>query len=190
MPTEKLPVPIDQGSNALMVIINRAANDPAFDVAKLDHLLQVKERWEKEEARKAFVSALTAFKSDPPEIFKNKTVSFKDVEYMYASLDNVSIAIGPSLSKHGLYHRGSIDRSDTWVKETCILMHIAGHSESLSMRSVSDQSGSKNAIQALGSTVKYLERYTLLALTGMAVQDQDDDDGAASSPPPPPILGP
>src|SRR5207245_959863 len=34
---------------------------------------------------------------------------------------------------------------------------------------------SKNAVQAVGSTVSYLQRYTLLAGTGMAAADQDDD---------------
>ena len=172
-------IPAEAGSNALMVIINRAVNDSAFDVAKLDHLLQVKERWDKDEARKAFAVALTEFKADPPQIFKNKTVSFKDTKYKHASLDEVSIAIGTSLSKFGLSHRWSVDQSEARIKVTCILMHNSGHSESLAMQCQSDQSGSKNPIQAIGSAVTYLERYTLLAITGMAVQDQDDDGQSA-----------
>ena len=35
--------------------------------------------------------------------------------------------------------------------------------------------GSKNAIQAIGSTVSYLCRYTLLCVTGLATSDPDDD---------------
>ena len=182
-------LPAGQGSNALMAIINRAANDPAFDVAKLEQLLSVRERWEKDEARKAFVEALTAFKANPPDIFRNKTVAFKDVKYKHASLDNVSIVIGTALSKYGLSHRWSVDQpADGRIKVTCVLMHSAGHSESVSMQSGADQSGSKNAIQALGSAVTYLERYTLLSATGMAVQDQDDD--GRGSEPAKPISGP
>jgi hypothetical protein len=44
-----------------------------------------------------------------------------------------------------------------------------------------DASGSKNAIQAIGSTISYLERYTLLALTGLATHDMDDDGQASES---------
>lgn len=183
------PAPAGQGSNALMAIINRAASDPAFDVAKLEQLLSVRERWEKDEARKAFVEALTAFKANPPDIFKNKTVAFSGTKYKHASLDNVSIAIGTALSKYGLSHRWSVDQpADGRIKVTCVLMHSAGHSESVSMQSGADQSGSKNAIQALGSAVTYLERYTLLSATGMAVQDQDDD--GRGSEPAKPIPGP
>ncbi len=188
VPTPTLPAVHASDSNALMSIIERAATDSNFDVAKLDALLAVKERWEKEEARKAFVSALTDFKADPPDIFKNKSVAFKDVRYSHASLDNVSIAIGTSLAKHGLSHRWDVEQKDGKVRVTCVLMHSAGHSERVSMEAGADQSGSKNAIQALGSTVTYLERYSLLSITGMAVQDQDDDGQTAE--PAKPIKGP
>lgn len=162
-------------SNSIMAIISRAATDPTFDVAKLDHLLAVKERWEKEEARKAFVSALNAFKADPPEIFKNKTVSFKDTKYKHASLDQVSISIASRLAEHNLSHRWNVEQREGQIKVTCVLMHSAGHSESVSLVAGADQSGSKNPIQSIGSTVTYLQRYSLLASTGMAVQDEDDD---------------
>lgn len=178
--------------NPIMALISRAATDPSFDVAKLEHLLQVKVQWEREEARKVFVTALTAFKADPPDIYKNKKVDFDTqkgkTSYKHASLDHVSIAIGTALSKHGLSHRWNVEQKDNLIKVTAVLMHNAGHSESLSMTAAADQSGSKNSIQALGSAVTYLERYTLLALTGMAVQDDDDGKGAApaAAPIPPP----
>jgi hypothetical protein len=50
-----------------------------------------------------------------------------------------------------------------------------GHSEETTLSAPSDTTGSKNPIQAIGSTITYLERYTLLALTGLATYDQDDD---------------
>jgi hypothetical protein len=51
-----------------------------------------------------------------------------------------------------------------------------GHSEEGAvLEGAPDTSGSKNSIQAVGSTVSYLERYTLLAATGLAAKDQDDD---------------
>jgi hypothetical protein len=42
-----------------------------------------------------------------------------------------------------------------------------------------DDSGNKNKIQQAGSTVTYLQRYTLLAVTGLSTQDQDDDGQGA-----------
>ena len=50
-----------------------------------------------------------------------------------------------------------------------------GHSEETTLKAPPDTSGSKNSIQAIGSTVTYLERYTLLAATGMAAAGMDND---------------
>jgi hypothetical protein len=55
-----------------------------------------------------------------------------------------------------------------------------GHSERTTLSATADTSGSKNSIQAIGSTVTYLQRYTLLAAVGLAAGG--DDDGQAASP--------
>ena len=171
----------EHGSVALMRLIERAAVSADFDVAKLEKLLDVKERWERNEARKAYVVALTAFKKAPPAVTKNKTVSFgsgdRGTSYDHATLDQVVGVIAPALSAHGLTHGWSASQSETVVSVTCILTHEMGHSESVTLSAPADNSGSKNPIQAIASAVTYLERYTLLAITGLATMDQDDDDG-------------
>ncbi len=43
-----------------------------------------------------------------------------------------------------------------------------------------DNSGGKNSIQAIGSAVTYLQRYTLLLLCGLAAHEHDD--GASFEP--------
>ena len=50
-----------------------------------------------------------------------------------------------------------------------------GYSESTELTADSDTSGTKNSIQAMGSTITYLQRYTLLSLTGLATHEQDTD---------------
>jgi hypothetical protein len=171
---------VDQSSTAItpMAMIQIAVQQGA-DIEKLAKLMDLQERWEASEARKAFVSAMSAFKLNPPEIFKNKHVKFGNTEYDHATLDNVSISIGEALSKHGLSHRWNTLQADGKIKVTCVITHNMGHSEEVSLESTADTSGAKNSIQAIGSAVTYLQRYTLLAATGMAVQDQDDDGGKA-----------
>lgn len=181
---ERPDIPAPQPAQALMQVIERAALDPQFDVAKLEHLLAVKERWDAAEAKKAFVAALAGFKSDPPELFKNRHVEFTTskgtTSYDHATLDHISSEIGKALAKHGLSHRWNVEQLDGgMIRVTCILTHERGHSETVAMSASRDESGSKNNIQALGSTVTYLQRYTLLAATGMAAKGQDDD-GAGS----------
>lgn len=155
------------------------------DIEQLQKLMDLQERWEANEARKAFVVAMSAFKMDPPEIFKTKLVSFQTekgvTSYKHAPLDHVANQISEAMSKQGLSFRWSTEQTDL-IAVTCIITHIQGHSESVTLRAGSDLSGKKNAIQAIGSTVTYLQRYTLLAATGLATQDQVDDDGAGSDP--------
>ena len=174
---------IDGGS--LMLIIERAAQDDKFDVAKLQALLEMRERWSKEESRKAFVVALTNFKSDPPEVLKTKHVSFSTgggkMNYNHADLAGASAQIGAALSVHGLSHRWNVEQTkEGKIAVTCILMHVLGHSESVRMESGSDMSGGKNSIQAIGSATSYLQRYTLFAVAGVIAKEQGDDDGGAT----------
>ena len=65
------------------------------------------------------------------------------------------------------------------------MTHLEGHSEKTFLRGQHDKSGGKNAIQAICSTVTYLERYTLFAITGLAAMDQDDDGRGSSQAPAP-----
>ena len=65
---------------------------------------------------------------------------------------------------------------------TCILTHDMGHSEETSLEGSADNSGSKNSIQAIGSSVTYLERYSLLAATGLAVKNADNDGAGTWEP--------
>ena len=170
--------PSSQGT-ALMSIIERAAADPQYDVAKLKELLAVKKEWEADEARKAFVVALNAFKADPPQVLKDASVAFETQRggktgYKHAALDKASEIIGAALAKHGISHRWNVEQGER-IKVTCILTHALGHSESVTMEAALDTSGSKNNIQALGSTVSYLQRYTLFAASGIAPKNVDDD---------------
>lgn len=166
-------------AGSLLPLIERAM-DPTMDPSKLTALLEAKEKWEAQEARKAFTAALAAFKADPPVLTKNKRVSYPgktggQTEYSHATLDQVSAVIGSALTKHGLSHRWEVAQGPEGITVTCVLQHALGHSERVPMTAPADSSGSKNSIQAIGSTVTYLQRYTLLAATGMAVKGQDDD---------------
>jgi hypothetical protein len=145
------------------------------DIEQLTKLMELQERWEANEARKAFTVAMSEFKANPPEITKNNHVSFGKTEYDHATLDHVTKAISEAMSKHGLSFTWSIDQQDSSIKVSCVVSHKMGHSERVSLSAGSDQSGGKNSIQAVGSTVTYLQRYTLLAATGLAAKGQDRD---------------
>lgn len=187
---QESPSEAEQGTQALHTTANLAVV-PAAPVTLMDsiqaavrqnasmetieRLWRLQQEWEATQAKKAFVTAMNAFKADPPEIIKNRRVAYKDVAYTYATLDNVCDQVTGALSQHGISHRWKIDQNQGVIRVTCILTHDMGHSVETSLEGLADTTGSKNAIQAIGSTVKYLQRYTLLAATGLEAGNEDND---------------
>lgn len=156
----------------------QVAMDRGADLDKLQQLMDLQQRWEASEARKAFVSAMTAFKANPPDIIKTKQVEYGNTKYKHATLADVCAAAIQGLAQHGISHRWDVEQADK-ITVTCVLTHELGHSERVSMSALADTSGQKNAIQAIASAVSYLQRYTLMSITGLAARDQDDDGQAA-----------
>jgi hypothetical protein len=154
----------------------------SMDLLAMERLMGLQERWDANEAKKAYHAAMAAFKQNPPTIYKDKHVSFTtqkgQTDYHHATIGNVVKQIVAALAEHDLSHSWSTEQLDGGqVAVTCSITHKAGHSESVTLKAGRDESGGKNSIQALGSAITYLQRYTLLAITGLAVEDGSDDDG-------------
>lgn len=185
--TEKPVVKARETAVTPMSMIQLAVEQGA-DIDKLEKLMALQERWEANEAKKAFVSARNAFKANPPKLVKDKKVEFANndgsvTSYDHATLAQISDVIGTALAEYGLSHHWDIDQKQGGIiSVTCVLTHSMGHSEKVTMASTPDQSGKKNAIQQVASTVTYLERYTLLAATGLAAKGMDDDGRGSEAP--------
>jgi len=145
------------------------------DLGQLEKMLTLQERWDANEAKKAYHLAMAEFKKQPPQINKDKTVKYSGTHYSHASLGNVTEKINAALGEHGLTSSWKTTQESNIITVTCSITHKMGHSESTALSSPPDNSGKKNPIQAMGSAISYLQRYTLLSLTGLATQDQDDD---------------
>jgi hypothetical protein len=145
----------------------------------LERLLAMQERWEANQAVKAYNVAFSAFKAESIRVVKNVTVSDGPLKgKKYADLYGVVSAVIPVLSKHGLSHSWKLTKDEpTWMEVTCTIRHELGHFESVSMGAAPDTGPGRNAIQARGSAKSYLERYTLLAAIGMAATDDDGNGG-------------
>ena len=150
-----------------------------MDIDKIKQMMDLQERWEANQARKAYTEAMSKFKLNPPDIEKDRHVKFKtstgQTEYNHASLGNVTAKINTALGACGLSAAWTTDQTDKGVSVTCKITHVLGHFETTTLTAANDVSGGKNAIQALGSTISYLQRYTILSLTGLASRDMDDD---------------
>lgn len=159
------------------------------DIDKLERLFELQVAWEKNEARKAYAKALAAMKATIPiEVFKRKKVDVPGgAKFKHAELADVVDAAVEAMGKFGFVHSWKpTAQTDEYLEITCIITHELGHKEETTLRSAYDSSNPKMPpLHRLGSTVTYLERYTLVAALGVAAKNIDDDGRAASRPPEP-----
>jgi hypothetical protein len=128
----------------------------------------------REQSREAFDAAISKAKAQITPIVRNATGHNNK---RYADFSAIARSIDPILSQHGFSYRYKVSQSDR-ITVTCILSHEGGHAEETTLSAPSDTSGNKNAIQAIGSTLTYLQRYSLTAALGLAASN--DDDGKAA----------
>jgi len=175
-------VAIAQPMTPMLLIQDAVAKGAAIDV--VEKLMGLQERWDKNQARKAFDNAMADAKSELPVIVKNREVDFtgntgKRTNYRHEDLAGIASQVDPVLARHGLSYRYRTLTEPGMVTVTCIVSHRDGHSEENSLSAPHDASGNKNPIQAIGSTVTYLQRYTLKAAVGLAASNDDDGKAAA-----------
>jgi hypothetical protein len=152
---------------------------------QLERLMAMNERWEANQAKKAFDLAMSGFKAETVEILKRKRVHFQTAKgstsYNHAELSDVTDAAIPAMAKHGLSNSWDIDQTEGgWIAVTCVITHSQGHSKTVTLRSQKEDSGTKNPIQSVASAITYLQRYTLLSALGLATKGMDDDGCGAS----------
>jgi hypothetical protein len=178
------PIPEPGTMITPMTMIDRALATGAAPET-LEKLLALQERWEANQGRKAFDEAMAAAKAEIPTITKNRKVGYEhkngggETSYRHEDLGEIARVVAPILAKHGLSYRyRTTSEINHPVSVTCIVSHRDGHFEENTLVAGADNSGKKNSIQAIGSTITYLQRYTLKAALGLAASS-DDDGGKA-----------
>lgn len=172
-----------QASASLMDVIGRAAADPNTDVDKLERLLGMYERITAQKAKASFTAALAEVQPKLPVIEEHGGIKDRagNVQSTYAKWEDIADAIRPALHEHGFALSFRVVTTPK-VAVTGVLSHRDGHSEETTMELPVDGSGSKNDVQAVGSSFSYGKRYTAIALlniTSRAKVDRDDDGRGA-----------
>jgi hypothetical protein len=171
-----LDLPVLAQAITPMEMLNRAVAAGA-DIDVLEKLMSLQERWEANQARKAFDEAVAAAKAEIKPIVRNSTGHNSK---KYADFSAIAGAVDPILSKNGLSYRFRAAQTDK-VTVTCVLSHKSGHSEETPLSSQPDKTGNKNDIQAIGSALTYLQRYSLMLALGLAAAHDDDGKSAPTT---------
>lgn len=164
-----------------MALLEHAVTNGA-SMEAIEKLMDLQQRWEASQSRKAFDIAMANAQADMPVIVKRRLVEYgegnKKTSYKHEDLSEILRLITPVLKLHGLAVRFRTEQLEGGqVRVYCVLTGH-GHREENPLQSSRDTSGGKNDIQAVGSVVSYLQRYTLKAALGLAAAA--DDDGQAS----------
>jgi hypothetical protein len=158
-----------------MDMLNRAVSSGA-SLDMIEKLMTLQERWDASQARKQFDAAVSDAKAEIPPITRNAK---GHNEKKYADFAAIAKVVDPIIGKHGLSYRFRTTQAER-ISVTCILSHKAGHSEETTLVGPADTTGNKNAIQAIGSTLTYLQRYSLVQMLGLAAAADDDGSAAAN----------
>ncbi len=161
-------------SAAILSVIERMALNPDIDPERIERFIVLKERIDASNAKKTFDAAIALAKASIPPVIKNRK---GHNEKSYADFAAIASVVDPIIAPLGLSYRFRTAQTDK-ISVTCVLTHEGGHAEENTLSGPADASGSKNAIQAIGSTLTYLQRYTLVQALGIAASE--DDDGKAA----------
>ena len=173
---EIVPQETPAESVSIIQLIARAASDPRVNIDKMEWLLEMQERILDRQASILFSEDFAAMQTKLPEIPKHGkghgTIT-------YALWEDVNDLIKPVLSEHGFGLSFKVSDAEAGITVTAVLRHRGGHLEETSYTFQADATGSKNAIQAIGSSMSYGKRYTAAALLNLTTRDglEDDDDG-------------
>jgi hypothetical protein len=151
------------------------------DIAQLEKLMDLQERYEAGQSKKAFNLAMSVFQSMLPVIEKLGVVDYESSKgrtfYQYAKIEDIAKAIQPALKESGLSYRFTQSQSNGAITVKCIVTHKSGHSEFSELSSAPDSSGGKDQLKGIASAITYLRRYTLTGILGIVVGGEDDDGG-------------
>jgi ERF superfamily len=155
------------------------ARDKSIEVSRIRELMEMQERAEEREAKKAFAVAMRNAQAEMVPIVRNAENAH--TKSKYATLEIIDAAIRPIYTKHGFSLTfNSPTADDKGVLMTCTALHNLGHSEPYSLHGELDMSGpqgkaNKTPIQGLSSSVTYLQRILTRMIFNLVFSNEDKD---------------
>lgn len=173
-----LPSAAASEAAALISMIQQAAQNPAIDVARIERMYEMYERAAARNARAAYDEALAEMQPKLPVVEKRGR-GHNDVAY--ALWEDIAEAITRVTAQHGFSLTFRVNRNEGMVAVTAILAHRDGHREETTLSLPVDSSGSKNAVQAIGSSTSYGKRYTAGLLLNIITKGEDNDAASVAT---------
>jgi ERF superfamily len=188
-PSEQAPQPSEGGG--LLVMIERLATRSDLNIDVFERLLNARRSEEDRAAERAFNLAMSQAKGELQPVLKTRDVDYPSrkeggarTKYRYENFADVAKVVDPVFSAHGLAYRFAVEQQGDMARVTCIVSHAEGYSDRVRLESKVDPGSTGMAwVQALGSVLTYLQRYSLRAAIGLAAAVDDDGRAAGGTSP-------
>jgi predicted DNA-binding protein len=179
------------GGGGLLAMIERLATPSDINIDVFERLLAARRAEEDRAAMRAFNIAMSNAKGEIQPVLKTREVDFTSArtqtrtKYKYESFSDVARVVDPVFSRHGLSYRFRVAQAADVVKVTCIVSHSDGYSEENAPLETKVDPGSTgmSMVQALGSALTFLQRYSLRSAIGLPAGVDDDGRGAGGTSP-------
>ena len=170
----------ENGTTSLLNFVALAVKDKDIDVSKLDALLRMQREIVADEAKLKFNQALARMTTGKLRVKKNGRVDLGPGKggYAFTTWPDMDDVLRPLMEREGFtlsFNMETKEGGGAVVSGT--LLHIDGHSRTVTIPLALDTGAGRNNLQAMGSTLSYGKRYCAEMLFNVVREDNSDDDG-------------
>lgn len=152
------------------------------DPDQLEKLLDLQERFSRNQAEKAFASAMQAAQMAMPDVVKD--AANPHTKTKYALLETVQKHAKPVYQAHGFSLSYGEDDCplENHKRTVCDVTHVGGHTRRYHLDLPVDKSGAMNAVQGCISTTSYAQRRLLCMVFNITIAGEDTDGATPAAP--------
>lgn len=172
---------------SFLQVVAEATLNPACDVGKMNALLDMQERIEDRDAKKAWARDFNAMQSELPTIDKDGKIDHGDgvtargnakLKTKFATFPNMMEICRPIMKRHNFSLSSLIEPAadGARINVVSILEHTGGKERTSRFPMTADATGGKNNQQGWGSSQQYGMRYNMIALLQIVTKAKEDVD--------------
>lgn len=155
--------------------------DKGVDTGALEKMMDLSERWQKNQAEAAFNQAMNECQKEMPTVVKDKVNN--QISRKYAPVETVQTYAKPVYIKHGFSLSFGTEQGSGPGLTTCYVdvQHVGGHTKRITLANVPlDDKGPKGGdvktqIQGLMSSMSYAQGRLIRLAFNITVADEDRD---------------
>lgn len=172
------PAQAIQQDNSIESFISQAIT-AKLPIETMEKFLAMRREFRLEQAREAYVLAMSNFQKECPVIAKTKAVKNKEGKevYKYAPLDSIVLQVKDALGRNNLAYSFKETRSEDGKTLTaiCTIRHSLGHSEESSFMVEVGTESYMTDTQKYGARMTFAKRYAFCNALGILTGDEDTD---------------